>query len=127
MLTRSLFRSVKPRSALLRPAFYSTTPSTTPSQSKVELAEEMPGFRAPGEIATNYELATGKERYEHLKNLKGEEAWEDSKPIILTAKGTKASPIQLKGYDPVYYVGCSGMSLSSCEWSDLVYLAYESL
>ncbi|KAI8849027.1 hypothetical protein BC829DRAFT_489659 [Chytridium lagenaria] len=60
----------------------------------------IPGFRAPGEIGTNWELATGNERYEYLKKLKGEEPWEDFKPIYLNAAGTKKNPSSFVALTP---------------------------
>lgn len=78
----------------------------TPSTSTVE--PQIPGFRAPGEIATNYEVATGTERYEYLKKLAGEEPWAELKPIHLTSRPTKKDPFVLHGSDPVRYIGCTG-------------------
>jgi cytochrome c oxidase subunit 5b len=59
-------------------------------------------------IPTNYEIATGRERFEFMKTLKGENPFEDMTPIKLTHKGTKENPINVAGVDPVFYVGCSG-------------------
>jgi cytochrome c oxidase subunit 5b len=78
------------------------------SSTKSAVEPEIPGFRQPGEIATNFELATGNERYEYLKRLNNEEPWEDLKPIHLTSKPTAKNPVVVKGVDPVRYVGCTG-------------------
>ncbi|KAJ3104893.1 Cytochrome c oxidase subunit 4 [Phlyctochytrium planicorne] len=75
----------------------------------------IPGYRTPGEVATNWELAAGNERYEYLKKLAGEEPWEDFKPIYLSAPGTKKNPIILRGSDPERYVGCTGFPADSHE------------
>ncbi|KAJ3404047.1 Cytochrome c oxidase subunit 4 [Chytridiales sp. JEL 0842] len=86
------------------------TPSTS---SKDELA--VPGYREEGKVATNWELATGNERYEYLKKLRGEEPWEDMKPIYLMEKPTKKNPFVIRGSDPEKYVGCTGFPADSHE------------
>ena len=70
--------------------------------------QEMPGFRSPGTIATNYEISTGLERYELLKELKGEDPYEDLHPILITEKGTAKNPIIVRGIDEERYIGCTG-------------------
>jgi hypothetical protein len=77
--------------------FGSTTPSTTTKDSKVVLEDSIPGFREPGVVATDYEVAAGLERYELLKALRGEDPWEDLHPINITAKGTVKNPIIVRG------------------------------
>ena len=74
----------------------STTPAAS-GDSKVVLQETIPGFREPGVIATDYEVAAGLERYELLKTLRGEDPWEDLHPINITAKGTVKNPIIVRG------------------------------
>lgn len=69
---------------------------------------EIPGFREPGQIATNFDVATGNERYEYLAELEGKDPWEDLHPIYLTSKPTIANPVVIKGVDPVRYIGCTG-------------------
>ena len=81
----------------------------------VALSSEAPGFRAPGAVPTNYELATGTQRFELLSQLKGEDPWDDMHPIVITRKGTKTDPIIVKGVDPVRYVACSGFPVDSHE------------
>ncbi|KAJ3115105.1 Cytochrome c oxidase subunit 4 [Phlyctochytrium bullatum] len=75
----------------------------------------IPGFRSEGQVATNWELATGNERYEYLKRLNKEEPWEDMKPIYLTSLGTKSNPVVIRGSDPERYVGCTGFPADSHE------------
>nr|KAJ3418586.1 ATP-binding mismatch repair protein [Polyrhizophydium stewartii] len=82
---------------------------------KVALEENVPGFREPGRVPTNYELASGAERFELLKQLKGEDPWEDLHPIVLTERGTVAKPTVVRGIDPERYVGCSGFPAESHE------------
>ncbi|TPX35979.1 hypothetical protein SmJEL517_g01839 [Synchytrium microbalum] len=66
--------------------------------------------KAPGEVATNWELATGTERYEYMARLAGQDPWEDLHPIVQTSMGTKANPVVVKGVDPERYIGCTGES-----------------
>ncbi|KAJ3255924.1 Cytochrome c oxidase subunit 4 [Boothiomyces macroporosus] len=87
------------------------TPTT--GKSNVKLEETIPGFRAPGAVATDYEIATGLERYELLKGLKGEDPWEDLHPIEITALGTTKKPIEVKGTDVERYIGCTGFPADS--------------
>ncbi len=75
----------------------------------------IPGFRAPGQVATNWEIATGAERYEYLKQLQGQDPWEDLKPIILSEPGTVKKPIVVRGVDPERYIGCTGFPADSHE------------
>jgi cytochrome c oxidase subunit 5b len=72
------------------------------------LSSEIPGFRESGQIATDYEVASGLERYELLKKLKGEDPWEDLHPITFKEKGTVKNPIEIKGIDEERYIGCTG-------------------
>ena len=80
----------------------------TPQKSNIEYSEKIPGFREPGAVATDYEVATGLERFELLKTLKGEDPWEDLHPIEITALGTTKNPIEIKGIDSERYIGCTG-------------------
>jgi cytochrome c oxidase subunit 5b len=81
------------------------------------LSKEAPGFFRPGFFGTNYEVSMGLERQELLHQLQGkkENFLEDYNPIVMTHKGTKENPIRVEGYDPVYYVGCSGFPQDSHE------------
>lgn len=105
--------------SLLRQANAPTTSSPKAPVTEVPLdtnIADAPGFREAGEIATNYEIAVGKERYEHLSKLQGKDPWTGVGPIVLTHRGTKENPIKVSGFDPVFYVGCSGMDLVSREY-----------
>ncbi|KAJ3226948.1 Cytochrome c oxidase subunit 4 [Clydaea vesicula] len=106
-LTRSSFASIRRLStnSILRAS----------AGKKGTVEPEIPGFRAPGEIPTNYELATGTERYEYFKKLEGEDPWADLKPIHLSVKPTKHNPVIIKGIDPVRYIGCTGFPADSHE------------
>ncbi|KNC96693.1 cytochrome c oxidase polypeptide IV [Spizellomyces punctatus DAOM BR117] len=65
------------------------------------------GFRQEGELAANYELAAGNERYEYLKRLLREEPWEDMRPLVMIRRGTPKDPIIIQGIDPERYIGCT--------------------
>ncbi|KAJ3168793.1 Cytochrome c oxidase subunit 4 [Irineochytrium annulatum] len=75
----------------------------------------IPGYREEGQFATNWELATGVERYEYLKRLKGEDPWPEMNPVEIKAAGTKKNPIVIRGNDPEFYVGCTGFPQDSHE------------
>jgi hypothetical protein len=62
-MLRSL-RLYKPSRLFLR--FSSAAP-----QPASDLAKDVPGFRSPGVVATDYELASGTERFELLEKLEG--------------------------------------------------------
>ncbi|KAJ2999771.1 Cytochrome c oxidase subunit 5B [Globomyces sp. JEL0801] len=88
-------------------------PIKSNTDSKVVLDENMPGFREEGVLGTNYELATGARRHEFLAELRGEEAWEDMRPLIISKLGTKADPIVVSGVDSELYMGCTGFPADS--------------
>ncbi|KAJ3070559.1 Cytochrome c oxidase subunit 4 [Podochytrium sp. JEL0797] len=75
----------------------------------------IPGYRAPGQIAHNWEIATGNERYEYVKKLAGEEPWEDMQPYVMTSKPTAQNPFIVRGQDPEKYVGCTGFPADTHE------------
>ncbi|KAJ3052545.1 Cytochrome c oxidase subunit 4 [Rhizophlyctis rosea] len=76
---------------------------------------KVPGFRAPGQIPTNWELASGKERYEYLHRLAGTDPFPDMTPIYLDSRPTTKSPYIIRGSDPERYVGCTGFPADSHE------------
>ncbi|KAJ3225609.1 Cytochrome c oxidase subunit 4 [Chytriomyces hyalinus] len=75
----------------------------------------VPGYRAPGQIAHNWEIATGNERYEYVKRLEGEEPWPDMQPYYMKSKPTAANPFVVTGSDPEKYVGCTGFPADTHE------------
>lgn len=100
---------------LCRLARYSTP--STPAASKpaqVSAAPDFhidpPGFRAPGVVATDYELAAGAERREYLARLQGRDHWTDMHPVVVDRLGTTKSPVHVSGYDVERYVGCTGLN-----------------
>ncbi|KAL2919290.1 Cytochrome c oxidase subunit 4 [Polyrhizophydium stewartii] len=115
MFARAAVRLAVPRRALSIASVLRQATPTTSSAGKVALEENVPGFREPGRVPTNYELASGAERFELLKQLKGEDPWEDLHPIVLTERGTVAKPTVVRGIDPERYVGCSGFPAESHE------------
>ncbi|KAI8905154.1 cytochrome c oxidase subunit VB-domain-containing protein [Gorgonomyces haynaldii] len=109
-VTRLLKRSPSFQSVFVRRASQQAS-----TGNKVQLSEETPGFRESGAVATDYELAAGKERYEYLTTLKGEDPWTDMHPVYLTKKGTAKDPIVVKGFDAERYIGCTGFPADSHE------------
>ncbi|KAJ3303443.1 Cytochrome c oxidase subunit 4 [Kappamyces sp. JEL0829] len=97
--------------ALLRGS--SSSAPAAASGAKPVLSDAIPGFREPGTIATDYEVAAGLERYELLKKLRGEDPWEDLHPIHITKLGTVKEPIVVRGIDDERYIGCTGFPADS--------------
>ncbi|KAJ3296896.1 Cytochrome c oxidase subunit 4 [Borealophlyctis nickersoniae] len=102
-----------------KPGRISATPTKPESKEDADTIDvfttEIPGYRAPGQVPTNWEIAAGKERYEYLMRLKGEEPWPDMLPLYIDAKGTTKNPIIITGSDPEKYVGCTGWPVDSHE------------
>ncbi|KAJ3241299.1 Cytochrome c oxidase subunit 4 [Chytriomyces hyalinus] len=93
-------------------------PSTfplSPSNRRPAFNLPVPGYRAPGQIAHNWEIATGNERYEYVKRLEGEEPWPDMQPYYMKTKPTAANPFVVTGSDPEKYVGCTGFPADTHE------------
>ncbi|KAJ1554650.1 Cytochrome c oxidase subunit 4 [Nowakowskiella sp. JEL0078] len=105
LLRTSLVRSFSSFSVLR-----SAQPSTEHKKEQI-----IPGFRDDDSIPTNFEIATGNERYEYLSKLKGQEPWDDLLPIYLTKKGTVKDPVILRGSDPERFVGCTGYPVDTHE------------
>ncbi|KAH9274914.1 hypothetical protein BASA83_002626 [Batrachochytrium salamandrivorans] len=101
-LSQAVLATPCSRSFSLASFLRQASPTLTPASSSkdVVLEEQVPGFREPGQIPSNYEIASGLERYEYLKLLKGEDPWEDLQPIVLTEAGTMKKPIIVRGIDP---------------------------
>ncbi|KAH6579423.1 hypothetical protein BASA50_006699 [Batrachochytrium salamandrivorans] len=116
-LSQAVLATPCSRSFSLASFLRQASPTLTPASSSkdVVLEEQVPGFREPGQIPSNYEIASGLERYEYLKLLKGEDPWEDLQPIVLTEAGTMKKPIIVRGIDPERYVGCTGFPAESHE------------
>ncbi|KAI8825627.1 cytochrome c oxidase subunit VB-domain-containing protein [Fimicolochytrium jonesii] len=116
-LIRAVARSSRPLAVVTRTRAFSaavvTRQATPTTQSTHE--DSLVGFREEGQIPTNHELMTGNERYEYLARLAGKEPWEEMQPIYLTARGTTANPIVIKGADPERYIACTGFPADSHE------------
>ncbi|CAK5262255.1 unnamed protein product [Mycena citricolor] len=70
-----------------------------------------PGGKA-GEVPTDFEQATGLERFELLGEMEGIDVF-DGAPLDSSRVGTKKDPILVLSYDPVRTVGCTGSPADS--------------
>jgi hypothetical protein len=77
--------------------------------------DSVPGFPAPGRVATNYDIAVGLERYELLQQLDGKVAFESMLPVVMDRKPTLKNPLLLRGIDAEFYLACSGFPAESHE------------
>jgi len=61
----------------------------------------------PGEVATDFEQATGRERYELMYRMAGLDPWHTA-PLQLPYYGTMKNPIFIWASNPFRIVGCTG-------------------
>ncbi|KAK4047389.1 hypothetical protein OIV83_005436 [Microbotryomycetes sp. JL201] len=113
-MLRAAARSLVPRLATVAPR----APVARSFASSVRVLSEHsepviqgPGGKA-GEVPTDYEQATGLERFELLMKLKGEEAF-SLEPLQVERMGTVASPIEVFSLDHERIVGCTGFPVDS--------------
>ncbi|GAA5961786.1 hypothetical protein JCM8115_001418 [Rhodotorula mucilaginosa] len=112
MLFRSALRSLAPR-ALPRvqaPVARSFAASAFRASGPEPLIQG-PGGKA-GEVPTDYEQATGLERFELLYKLKGEEAF-SLEPLEVPRLGTLDDPIMVFSLDNERIIGCTGFPVDS--------------
>ncbi|KAJ6531823.1 cytochrome c oxidase subunit VB-domain-containing protein [Mycena capillaripes] len=76
-----------------------------------------PGGKA-GEVPTDFEQATGLERFELLGEMEGIDVFDET-PLESGRVGTKKDPIMVLSYDPVRTVGCTG---SPADSHDIVWI-----
>ncbi|KAM0786446.1 hypothetical protein ACM66B_001909 [Microbotryomycetes sp. NB124-2] len=115
-MLRVAVRSVVPRlagpSARVAPvARRSFASSVRALSDHAEPVIQGPGGKA-GEVPTDYEQATGLERFELLMKLKGEEAF-SLEPLQVERMGTVASPIEVFSLDHERIIGCTGFPVDS--------------
>ncbi|KIY44047.1 COX5B-domain-containing protein [Fistulina hepatica ATCC 64428] len=67
----------------------------------------------PGEIPTNFEQATGVERFELLGQLQGTNVFDVDSPLDSSRVGTKKDPILVPSLDTMRIVGCTGSPADS--------------
>ncbi|KAJ7931551.1 cytochrome c oxidase subunit VB-domain-containing protein [Mycena leptocephala] len=70
-----------------------------------------PGGKA-GEVPTDFEQATGLERFEMLGEMEGIDVFDET-PLDSSRVGTKKDPIMVLSYDPVRTIGCTGSPADS--------------
>ncbi|GAA5858724.1 hypothetical protein JCM5296_005822 [Sporobolomyces johnsonii] len=111
MLFRTALRSVAPRAL----------PRVQPTRSFLTSLPRLSGHQEPllqgpggktGEVPTDFEQATGLERFELLHKLKGEEAF-SLEPLEVPRLGTLSDPIMVFSLDKERIVGCTGFPVDS--------------
>ncbi|KAJ6619780.1 cytochrome c oxidase subunit VB-domain-containing protein [Mycena sp. CBHHK59/15] len=70
-----------------------------------------PGGKA-GEVPTDFEQATGLERFELLGEMEGIDVFDET-PLDSSRIGTKKDPIMVLSYDPTRIIGCTGCPADS--------------
>nr|GAT60730.1 predicted protein [Mycena chlorophos] len=76
-----------------------------------------PGGKA-GEVPTDFEQATGLERFELLGEMEGIDVFDET-PLDSSRVGTKKDPIMVLSYDPMRVIGCTG---SPADSHDIIWL-----
>ncbi|CEQ41561.1 hypothetical protein JCM21900_000929 [Sporobolomyces salmonicolor] len=111
MLFRTALRSVAPRALpRVQPtrSFLTSLPRRSDHQ---EPLLQGPGGKT-GEVPTDFDQATGLERFELLHKLKGEEAF-SLEPLEVPRLGTLSDPIMVFSLDNERIVGCTGFPVDS--------------
>ncbi|CUS13568.1 unnamed protein product [Tuber aestivum] len=72
----------------------------------------IPPGAAPGEVATDYNQATGLERLEILGKVEGIDIF-DMKPLDASRRGTLDNPIVVRSFGKERYLGCTGYPADS--------------
>ncbi|GAA6003782.1 hypothetical protein JCM10207_003596 [Rhodosporidiobolus poonsookiae] len=110
-MLRTVLRSSLPRVApRVQPTrtFLTSLPRLSDHQ---EPLLQGPGGKT-GEVPTDFEQATGLERFELLHKLKGEEAF-SLEPLEVPRLGTLSDPIMVFSLDSSRTVGCTGFPVDS--------------
>lgn len=72
-----------------------------------------PGKAVSDAVPTQFDQATGKERIEYMALLEGKDPYCGlMDPLNISAKGTKANPIEVVSPDEDRIVGCTGLLIS---------------
>ncbi|KAF7327845.1 hypothetical protein MKEN_00364300 [Mycena kentingensis (nom. inval.)] len=100
----------------LRPAAmanraFSTTPRAASGHGAPPPSLFGPGGK-PGEVPTDFEQATGLERFEMLGEMEGIDVFDET-PLDSSRVGTKKDPIMVLSYDPLRVIGCTGSPADS--------------
>ncbi|KAI8873237.1 cytochrome c oxidase, partial [Ramicandelaber brevisporus] len=77
-----------------------------------------PGTADSNHIPSNFDQATGLERYEMMAELEGRKPW-DIDPIVPAKIGTAKEPIVVESVDDFRLIGCSGFPAES---HDLIWI-----
>ncbi|KAJ7126964.1 cytochrome c oxidase subunit VB-domain-containing protein [Mycena epipterygia] len=104
------------RSALRSSASSSLRAFSTTLRASSDHGAKPPSIFGPGgkvgEVPTDFEQATGLERFELLGEMEGIDVF-DSTPLDSSRVGTKKDPIMVLSYDPERLVGCTGCPADS--------------
>ncbi|KAG0644492.1 cytochrome c oxidase subunit VB [Tuber brumale] len=86
---------------------------SAPIGSEIKTEEDLlPPGAAPGEVATDYNQATGLERLEILGKIEGIDIF-DMTPLDASRRGTLDNPIVVKSFGKERYLGCTGCPADS--------------
>ncbi|KAJ7773310.1 cytochrome c oxidase subunit VB-domain-containing protein [Mycena metata] len=125
-LLRTAINAARPalaaRSALRPSASSSLRAFSTTLRASSDHGAKPPSLFGPGgkvgEVPTDWEQATGLERFEMLGEMEGIDVFDES-PLESDRVGTKKDPIMVLSYDPVRTVGCTG---SPADSHDIVWI-----
>jgi len=88
-------------------------PAGVKTFNEIKTEEDLlPPGAAPGEVATDYNQATGLERLEILGKIEGIDIF-DMKPLDASRRGTLDNPIVLQSFGKERYLGCTGCPADS--------------
>ncbi|KAJ7903498.1 cytochrome c oxidase subunit VB-domain-containing protein [Mycena olivaceomarginata] len=127
VLARSALRAARPlvaRSALRSPASSSLRAFSTTLRASSDHGAKPPSIFGPGgktgEVPTDFEQATGLERFEMLGDMMGIDVFDET-PLDSSRVGTKKDPIMVLSYDNHRIVGCTGSPADSHDivWIDV--------
>ncbi|PWW79164.1 COX5B-domain-containing protein [Tuber magnatum] len=88
-------------------------PANVKTFHEIKTEEDLiPPGAAPGEVATDYNQATGLERLEILGKVEGIDIF-DMKPLDASRRGTLDDPIVVQSFGKERYLGCTGYPADS--------------
>ncbi|KAJ7285026.1 cytochrome c oxidase subunit VB-domain-containing protein [Mycena rebaudengoi] len=115
-LLRCAFQAARP--ALARPVFRAPSSSLRLFSTTLRASSDAkppsifgPGGKA-GEVPTDFEQATGLERFEMLGEMEGIDVFDET-PLDASRVGTKKDPIMVLSYSTERIIGCTGSPADS--------------
>ncbi|KAJ7650231.1 cytochrome c oxidase polypeptide IV [Roridomyces roridus] len=105
--------------AAIRPSLRSFSTTLRASSDAKPPSIFGPGGKV-GEVPTDFEQATGLERFELLGEMEGVDVFDET-PLDSSRVGTKKDPIRVLSYDHTRIIGCTGSPADSHEvhWFNL--------